>query len=222
MVRHRKTAVNIQKLATRLQKEAQASPGKAAMLAVMLLAALYFWAPLAGKLLGGKAPPKPPGSPVVATAGVAPITPISASSSVPQGEDALRWDRIRRLIAADSRMRSASFNPQWHNPFTIDAPPVEQEDLPTTEIPAADSAPPPVDPQAAGLALTSVMVGKKARSAVINGRVLRENETLEVVNPAGSGLLTYRITKINDLGVQLEIAGTKQQLALPRKTWAKK
>lgn len=213
--------MNIQKLATRLQKEAQASPGKAVMLAVMLLAALYFWAPLAGKLLGGKSAPKPTAAPAIATAGSQPVTTALTAGSATPGEDPLRWDRIRRAILSDSRMQSASFNPAWHNPFTIEPPPQEPEESPTTEIPAVSSLP-PIDPQTAGLALTSVMVSKRTRSAVINGRVLRENETLEVLNPAGSGLLTYRITKINDLGVQLEIAGTKQQLALPRKTWAKK
>jgi hypothetical protein len=203
--------VKLDKLARQLRREAAANPWKTAGLGLMLLVALYFWAPLLWPRRG-----EPAAAPLPAqSAGL----PLAGQQGMPmgvgEGQSAagFHWERARQLIRGDSRMVSAVLEAAWVDPFArLTVPPIEDAAaLVATQAPAAAGQ----TPQGPALSLTSVAISPRQRLATINGDVYRENDMIADDAAVGGG---FRVMRIDPQAVVLEQEGRTFQLELVRPT----
>jgi hypothetical protein len=187
----------------RLKRELLGSPKKAAMLALLCVVALYFWAPLVADWFKG--------TDVVATA--APVTdtaPAALTPAVPGGSPAAvptyQWRDIARCL--DEVYRSGHEKlANTRDPFQ----PVQQlvaTEPQETEVPIVLPA---ITPQAAGLALSSTMVGPRYSVALIGGEAYRVGDE---VPGASDGEIVFRLKSVHVRHVVLERDGQEFELAL--------
>src|SRR5206468_9940707 len=108
-------AVKLDKLLKQLRRDATASPKKAALLGLMVLVGLYFWAPLVMKFVSRRGSKQEqteaPGAAIASAA--LPVNPVHAAP----GAAKFQWQKVREQIRKDEHMASATFNPAWADPF---------------------------------------------------------------------------------------------------------
>ena len=149
------------------------NPKKAIALGLMVLVALYFWAPMLWDYVSPKKAKKSGNAAVNLILEDDPIEEGTQGGAKPKSS--YQWDKVRKLAAADPRMKPASFRRSWTNPFQKEAP----APMAGTEDPvkaAAAELAQDIDPVKAGLKLTSIVIGRKSRSATINGKTYREGQ----------------------------------------------
>lgn len=204
----------------KLRREAIASPKKAALLGLLLLAAAYFWAPLLRQwtrspentaestpALAASQPLAPPGAnlPPVATG-----SPTAAASAIAAAPPKFHWRQLAEAIQTDPLMRPlppAAELDANRDPFVDPKPP-------QTVQATAEPQPPPEDeatPGELGFVLSSTIVGPARRTAVVNGKVC----TLGVELASGEGRV-FVVKRIEPWGVVLERGGKQFELELPR------
>jgi hypothetical protein len=206
--------VKLDKLLKRLKRDATASPQKAGALALMVIVALYFWAPLVMKGFKGKAKL---GKGTAATQIILGDDPILVKAAVHPANNSAHWDRVREVLAQDRLMQAAVHQVNWQNPFQ----PLEHEDAKATpknrlEEPNPGANPllptkPAVENDVAkqllsGVTLSSVMVGKKA-SAIIRGKRYRVGDVLLFGDDNSAPKIEFRITAIDEEGIDLRYDG---------------
>ena len=207
--------MKLDKLAKQLRRDATANPKKAALLGLMALVAMYFWAPLAWRWfapVGGKKSSKAGKVALILTDD--PVeTKDKAKGRVVSN---FRWEKVRQLIEHDSRMTSASFEASWLDPFAR-APAQVETPVESQLIAAAPPVVPDVKPSDAGLALTSVMISPRRKTATINGEVYHEHEVVSasLKDDPMSGL-EFRLVRISSKWVELEREGKLFLLELSR------
>lgn len=186
------------KLLQRIQREAKANPGRAIVLSLLMLVAIYFWAPLAKGLLTKQSTPNSP------VAGVA--APDDATATEAKAEtSALNWRELDRAMKEDSRMRSAPALELVRNPFADEEVVVEQE----AEVAQVAETPPA--PEELGLVLTSTVVGPRYRAALISGRVYREGAEI-----ATEESVSYVLAEVGPQQVLLTHGGKTFELTLSK------
>lgn len=179
--------MNLQKLGKKLRKEAANSPGKAAVLGIVCLVAIYFWAPLLYRWTvrptdaASVASPEPSGSqPAVGAAvSVAVATPGPTTTAGPQ--PIADWYTTLQRIEADPDMKPAVFDRDVE-PFA--GPPVEAK----SQVAEAENVPAPVaekvTPSSLGITLVGTLVGPERRAARIGGKTVLVGQAIEVVRGA--------------------------------------
>jgi len=195
----------------KVAKEFAKSPAKTFALIALCPVALYFVVPLF-------LPKKPtideaqrvkviaPNSkPVMATFATASATVTQLPVSVGPN-----WEQLNRWIEADARRKSGTIASDQRNPFQ--AVPVEME---RTETVAANDDPPvePVRPpeltqerfEALGLKLTGTMLGRRSRSATINGRRYVEGAKVSPVDEDGRASADGHVFVLKRVGPHLAI-----------------
>jgi len=185
----------MQKLVNTLRAEARRSPKKAAALGLLALVAVWFWWPLMWGWLGldkkdvARPTPAAPSKPSAADAvppgagGVTPNLPAAESPATP-------WHELLAWRSADPLTRPADLPIGKKRPFGPlpgRAPDAPKEPLPdvTQKIREALAA---VTPQSCGLQVTSIMIGPRARLAIINNEVYGKGECIPLPErslPAG-------------------------------------
>lgn len=216
--------MKLDKLLKRLKKDAAASPQKAGALALMVVVALYFWAPLVLKYTKGKSKPVA----VAASQVILTDDPIIARAAPHPATNVAHWDRVRNSIAADQYMVAAQLDPRWQQPFTRGhglkaekqiakatepAEVTERQRLPGTTI--AGSATVELDTAKAALSavtLSSVLIGRRDRSAMIRGNVYRVGDSLALGGDAGAPAIELLVCGIDASGVDLDYAGQRLRL----------
>jgi hypothetical protein len=205
--------VKLDKLARQIRRDIAASPKKAAVLGLMVLVALYFWAPM----IWGWIKPSGDSAPAVAASDVIledePIDPQKAATKK-EGRT-FSWEKVRRKVAADPRMTPAMFEASWFDPFRRAegaAAAVAARQRPQSAASA------PLDPSALGLKLTSVAISPRQRSAVISGQKYREGEIVPLgkQDDASPAAIEFRLIKVGFHEVQLEYQGQTFTLELSR------
>lgn len=199
--------MKLEKLAKQARRDLLAHPKKAAALGLMLLVALYFWAPLAWKWMApgsGKAKAS-----TEQTALILEDDPILPTAKAKTGKAApFRWERVRQLIQADRHMVPAAFDPAWSNPFAAPPPAApEQTNAEGTNGLGTEQA---VATAAGntGLKLAGVAIGPRRRTATINGDTYREGDVISLTaNDATAQTTGFRLIKVERHGVQLESKG---------------
>ena len=201
------------KLVKQIRRDAAANPKKAAALGLMLLVALYFWAPLVWRWMGhgGKKPVRTVNASLILTDD--PAEPTSQAKG--KSASKFRWERVRQLIRSDPHMTTATFDTTWIDPFAareqaqslVAANPVERDA-------ATASAP---GPHEAGLALTSIAIGLRRRVATISGNTYQEDQIIVVggKDNASAGL-EFRVVRIGPQSVELERGGRTFTLELSK------
>lgn len=199
--------MKLDKLLKRLKRDLAASPQKAGALGLMILVALYFWAPLVMKATKGKTK-----SGVVAPSQII-LTddPVLAKAAPHAATDSSRWERVRLALASDQMMAPAEHHVSWTNPFSRLREQAKMEEEQTTTQQTTVQTIKPVIPdsvlskeQLAGVTLSSILISKRDAAAVIRGTVYRVNDTLALGGEDGQPALELLIVGIDELGVDLK------------------
>lgn len=208
-------------LATRLTKELRRSPKKTAVLALMFVVALWFWAPLAWKWVApqsGEAAAAGAASDVLAAApspspaGVA----TTAAPSAPTSASALNWKELADVLENDPLLASARMHEKLADPFAVplaEKPAASDNETVNDELQAAASET-KLSPAQLGLVLRSTITGGRHAVATINGRSCRVGDVLAV--PAGGRDFEFMVTSIDAGGVTLTAGEESYVLAVER------
>lgn len=205
--------MKLDKLVKQLRRDLLANRKKAAILGLMVLVALYFWAPLAWKWIapsGKKATKAETGSLILED------DPAELQVKKPgRSASTFKWEKIRELMTNDPRMASAAFNTAWRDPFAV---PISE--LPAAEIATestsqtetgravATNAAGKTESEQIGLKLASVSIGPRGRSAIISGETYREGETIRIKgNEKDVAAAEFVLVRIERHGVELERLG---------------
>jgi hypothetical protein len=173
-------------LIKRLRGEVTANPKKAAILGLLLIVMIIFWAPLVAKWVGKDEVAPNNAAPKANAAVTATSTVVTASASpnstttAGDNKQAPHWNEVIKWIHDDPRMQPHTPEDGTRDPF---APAPSQ--LAAQEQKAAAPAPPPpeISPAQAGIVLRSTVVGSRNKTALINNRAYHENQN--VASPDG-------------------------------------
>ena len=183
--------MDLGQIGKKLRTELKRNKQKSAILAVMVLVAMYFWAPLFRKALVGNKPSGPPANSVTQTTGLAATSPAAAPvlmdaappppvSSVQAKHD---WNTLANWIKDDQHMRSVALTDDFRNPFAkyVDPDSLTQADAGDAERSKLE----PVEPQELdgaklGLVLQATLVGRHKRLATINGFSYAEGSSVDL------------------------------------------
>jgi hypothetical protein len=168
------------KFIRRLRRELTANPKKTAVLALLLLVAIVFWAPLVEKWIDGQSDDvkTAPGNVAEvnqtrtgaanpeAVAGT-PSASNTAKTTTPQ------WNQMLSWIRNDPRMQPYTREEGDRDPFSLATSQIAQKKEATAEPP-----PPEITPKQAGIVLHSTVVGSRMKTALINGRAYHEEQSV--------------------------------------------
>jgi hypothetical protein len=205
--------VKLDKLVKQIRRDAAANPKKAAALGLMLLVALYFWAPLVWRWMGhsGKKPVRSVNASLIL------IDDPAEPTSQAKGKSAskFRWERVRQLIRSDPHMTTATFDTTWIDPFAAREQP--QPEVAANSMAGEAVAASAPGPHEAGLALTSIAIGSRRRVATISGDTYQEDQVIVVggKDNASAGL-EFRVVRIGPQSVELERGGRTFRLELSK------
>lgn len=210
------TPVKIDKLIKKLKRELAASPQKAGALVLLVVVAGYFWGPLVMKWTGkGKISPT---AAAPATIPVGPVDAIAAAAPAPAPTTPmLGWQQLHDLLEKDPQARPTNLDPQWNDPFAVVITPVAEVVETTPKVESTSATPDEnATPPEYIMTLTSVLVGRRSKTATINGKNYREGDLLEA-NVVGAEVpARLRLTRISPSGVELvpEQGGETVELAI--------
>ena len=210
--------MKLDKLVKQLRRELLGSPKKAAVMGVLLVVALYFWAPLVMGWCGmnetkptGNAKSKPPvpGPGAVAAAPVAPASPSAPASAAdaPRAKETVKqhpWNVLVRWIDEDTRTRPASQVSEKFNPFQ-DPTTAELADKPKEQGKAVEEELPI---QSLNVVVSGTIVGPKQSVAQINGKTYAVGKSVPVGNKEGKPL-RLTLVEVRPKGVVLESSGKR-------------
>ena len=201
----------------RFQTEVKANGKKAGLLAGLFLFGCCFWVPMLVRAISPKqaAAASLPGqstSTDPALSGIAPgmLNPGNPAGQVDPGSDQF-WSNLSDALACDPMYRSADIQRLSRNPFEGNEPaepaPVQlaQEPAPPAVEESQDEAVRPEE-----LILTSTIIGKTRRAALINGQVYQVGRRLQANGHS------YLVTKVESNRVVLTGPGETIELTLAR------
>ena len=191
-------------LIRKLRREVTANPKKTGILAVISVAAIWFWIPLVAKWCGAtKGAPlaaAPAASPASgpASAPTTAVTPVVQDPTPPPTSPCERWQVVAERLDRDPRMKATGEFGRWRDPFgpsaselaAAERAAIQQQREKTTKIQRPT-------PSAAGLVLSSTMVRPAGSVAMINGIAYHEGSLV----PAGEA--GFRLVEIRPRHVVL-------------------
>jgi hypothetical protein len=213
--------VNLDKLSKQLRRDVAAHPKKAALLALMALVAIYFWAPLLRKLVPTNQNAE---NAALVPANLPASTPAIAQTMPSRGAANFNWEKIQDLIRRDSHMVSASFDPTWTNPFGANQTALADESIESQTTPRLADDPDTkaaamlatLRPQDLGIVLGGTMIGPRGRLATINDEPCREGDVILVgLKNDKSMVFDFQVLKITRQSVQLGKGGKTLTVELP-------
>ncbi|HEX4131330.1 MAG TPA: hypothetical protein VHZ24_14920 [Pirellulales bacterium] len=199
--------MSLRRLGKQLGRELKANRQKAAALGVLALVAGWFWYPLLFKKSSAGEAQAAAANPAAATA----PTPAAGSTIAPtSGSDpAVPWHDVARWIDQDPHMQPANIGDELaHNPFESHVASNAQRAAADAEL-AKVAAQANLSPADLGLTLTSTIVGRHRRAALISGEVYELGEDV----PAAGGL-RFHVKRIERSKVTLSRDGRDYALNL--------
>jgi hypothetical protein len=203
--------VKLDKLGKKLRREIAASPKKAALLGLITVVALYFWAPLVRSWLSkdkttAYAEPTPAASagPLAAQPG-APSAVADAALGLPS------WERVVQWMHDDPRTMTATRIAQTRDPFECPKAEVSKAKADETSEPHS----PMVSPSAAGLVLTATIIGSQRPLAQISGKTYAVGQTIEIAKEKETVRAAFMLTEIHPRRAVLQSGGEKFELMIP-------
>ncbi len=208
----------MQKLIKQVKKEVKANPGRSAVLAIVTLVAIYFWAPLVMKWsgLGKSAKPSSVATAPTATDGAASPTPTAAAPTI---ANSFRWESFLQRVAGDNRMTSSTLPQLQHNPFDAMAQPeTEVESEAAAELPATIPVAAKVPFEELGLQLQSTLVSSKGGVAMIDGKLVSFDSAQAapqwITIPHAGRDIDLRLIDVRHREVELEYDGESHVLVI--------
>jgi len=190
--------MSLEKLSKQLKRELKANPQKAGMLGLLCAVAAYFWGPLVFK----SEEPKKVATVAAQTATTTTATsPILPATPVAAGKDRMEWRELSSRLQSDPLMKSVagkSATDEARNPF--DAPTIKEEVTPDDDellalLEEAEAAgmleekKPTITREmtsaalnAYPLTLSSTLVGRRSRTAIINGKAYPQGKAIGKIN----------------------------------------
>jgi hypothetical protein len=209
--------MSLQKLQKKALRELKASPQKAAMLALLAIVAAWFWLPL---VLKSHSPAAPPVAATPAAAAAHSSTQGPARPAV-AGKEQMSWHDVAASIDRDPRMVPATLNglAKKRNPFvspvnvaTSDQTAATKEDGKKQPGDEVEAEQPPPGPGDLGLVLSSTLVGRSRRAALISGRTYELGSKIRVEGEA------FRLVEVEPSRIVLERDGQQYTLSIKRRT----
>jgi hypothetical protein len=202
--------VNLKRVAKRVRRETTAHPAKAAVLGLLFLVALWFWAPLILGWMEEDGPAKvsaaeePTGalSPAVAAAGSAEPTGATQPKQT--------WRQLVQWMQGDPRTGSADSMSGRRDPFLA----VQHEEEEFVELidDPEENTRRGLSPQDLGLEFSSTIIGLDRRVAQINGRSYREGETIRLARDGEE--IEFTLAAVYPRQVLLERNGEQYELLI--------
>jgi hypothetical protein len=202
--------VNLQRLLRRFRRELAANPKKAAVLGIVTLVAIYFWAPLIWKWLPGQSKP-----PAVAADGIAPqpsatlavqtVGKPQSAAGTPQVR--IDWQQLVQWRSKDPNTVPVVPSDGQRDPFGQHKP----QQQPAAEAEQLKAAP-QVTPQELGLTLTGTLIGPGCKVARINGRNFQEGQTIRAVK--GAQTFDFTLVEVHARRVVLQRDSERFELAI--------
>jgi hypothetical protein len=213
------------RLGKKLRRELATSPKKAAVLGLLLLVALYYWAPL---VWGWVSKPGESNETGKTAAAPTPSTnaPTTASNSAPTkaASPAFPWQQMIQLMDNDERTLAAELRALRRDPFALPksaAPkPKAEAELAAAAAAAAQSQPVVVTPQSLGLTLSSTIIGGDRRVARISGRTYGQGQTIEVRKDGQT--VAFTLAEVHARRVVLVRDENRYELSIPDPLQSKK
>jgi hypothetical protein len=207
--------VNLGKIGKKLQREAATNPKKAVFLGVAAVVALYFWTPLVWGWIGKSDPNMTTATVTTAVAPLAATAMPSASSftDVTKSASAPRpsWSQLVELKHNDPRTMTAP-------PLTHARDPFESPKQEIADTNAAEDVKPKlraITPVAAGLVLTSTIIGPQRRVAQISGRTYTVGQSIEASKGKETLGVAFKLVEIRPRQAVLEANGQRFELSIP-------
>ena len=206
------------KLSKQLQRDLKKNPQKAAVLALLAVVALWFWAPL---VMGSGEDATTPATAAVTNPTTTPAPMPTPTVATPKKLET-PWQDLAAWMEADPMMQTVELSkPRRERPNPFAAAPstlarriaAEQREKQEAEEQKVEAAVPvrvEIDPRQLGIVVTSTMIGSKRRSARIDGQSYAQGE---VFKRAG---LEFVISDILPTGVILEHGGERFELTIQR------
>ena len=200
--------MKLDKLARQLRRDISANPKKAAALGLMVLVAIYFWAPIVGGWTGKIGPDRK----VAAEGLILEDEPVDPVAQARRARQVFPWEKVRKLVQSDPRMTPATFQTSWQNPFRKPDQASEQTTEPLPQANAND-----IDPALAGLALTGVAIGPRVRAATISGKTYKEGEIVSPLTAGGQpSTVEFKLSRVDYFEIELQRNGKTYKLELKR------
>ena len=206
--------MNLGKLGNKLRREIAANPKKAAFLGLATLVAVYFWMPLVLGWIGKRdqamatATAKTDAMPITAAMGAAPTGETAAKETVPNRPS---WPQVVQWMHNDPRTMTAPLLTKMRDPFepsTIEAADTKAQEQSKLKSPA-------ITPTAAGLVLTSTIIGPQRRVAQIDGKTYTVGQTIEVAQEKAALGVEFKLIEVHSRRAVLEADGQRFELMIP-------
>ena len=200
-------------------REATSSPKKAVILGLLLLVALYYWAPLIAGLFGKeKTAQEPPGA--VEPADMLPFVPVVSAGVTDRpmvaDEPTIHdWRQIARWLDEDPATRPVADLAERRDPFRavlIVVAGTEDDE----EIDESLSVKPELTPETLGMQLSGTVVGTRRRVAMIGGKVYTEGRTVPAVGQSQE--IEFVLSEVHPRKIVLERLGKRYELAVGDQT----
>jgi len=204
--------VNVERIVKQLRHEATANPKKAAVLGLLGVVALWFWAPL---VWGWIVPEDEEAEDAVVVTAAQPAQPGGepVRSDTAANEDAPKaghpWRQLAEWMDNDPRTLPAELVADLRDPFMTPKPQVAEAK--PEEIP--EELQQNVTPESLGMALTSTVVGPRYAVARINKKSYRRGKSVTLVKDGQQ--IEFKLTEIHRGRVVLEREGEKFELRAP-------
>lgn len=223
--------MNIQQLGNTLKKEFLRNKKKSAVLGLLAVVALYFWAPLVGGWFSGDDADE--------SVEIAELTPAAPSptpavaSTQKQTKPQLSWKKLLEQKKTNPLMASAVLNDLVRNPFSQMLKTKEQNPKLKELLNEPRGKQPPVELSLDDLKLqlTGTIIGQRQSWATINGRTYKINGTIQARRPGAaasknketknveesSDTLEFELTEIHRDSVVLKRGNNEYTLKLIRR-----
>jgi len=198
------------KLVKRLKREAAANPKKAAILGIVTVVALYFWAPLLLGMVKKAGPGEPPSTAAVvpdAPAGqVVPAAKTEPDAALPP------WELVVQWMQSDPRVKPAPALQLAFDPFGLVKPEPKAAEVEQAQPAAAQS----IAPEALGLVLTSTIIGPNSRVAQIGGKPYAVGQMIEVPKDKAPVPTAFKLIDVQSHSAVLQLGTQRFELTIPR------
>lgn len=214
------------KVTRQLRRELTAHPKKAAVLGLLVLVALWFWAPLVWGWIAaddpaakapsasasvGNASSALPRGPAAVSVPAAPATIAAASSAATKVDKRPNypWHQLVQWMDNDPRTSPADPALGRRDPFLSGGTEVAEADLGDgpTEIPSEAA------PADLGMVLSSTIVGQRRRVAQINGKPYRQGEIVRLEKDGQQ--IEFTLAEVHPRRVVLRRKGHEFELSIP-------
>jgi hypothetical protein len=209
------------KLGRRFRRELAASPKKAAVLGLLALVALYYWAPLVRGWVfknDDKGDAK-----LAATASPTPTATNPTATPTKTDVSQLPWQQVVKLMESDPRTLAADATALRRDPFLLPKPDgakLQAEAEAAAKADAGQSQAAVATPQSLGLTLSSTIIGQGRRLARISGRTYEQGQAIRVLKDGQT--VAFTLAEVHARRVVLTREKNKYELTIPDPLQSKK